>query len=72
VHLRVPAGTRSGQKLRLARRGLPNPREGVGDLYAVAQIALPAVLSEQERRLLQQMADASTFDPRSHFKEAVT
>jgi curved DNA-binding protein len=72
VHLSVPAGTRSGQKLRLARRGLPNPREGVGDLYAVAQIALPATLSEQERRLLQQMADASTFDPRSHFKEAAT
>lgn len=70
VHLKVPAGTRSGQKLRLAKRGLPNPREGAGDLYAVAQIVLPATLSEHERKLLQQMADASTFDPRSHFKEA--
>jgi curved DNA-binding protein len=69
VHLKVPAGTRSGQKLRLARRGLPNPREGVGDLYAVAQIVMPAVLSEHERKLMQQLADGSTFDPRRHFKE---
>jgi curved DNA-binding protein len=69
VHLKVPAGTRSGQKLRLARRGLPNPREGVGDLYAVTQIVMPAVLSEHERKLMQQLADGSTFDPRRHFKE---
>lgn len=72
VHLKVPPGTRGGQKLRLAKRGLPNPREGVGDLYAVVEIVLPAELSEHERKLLQQMADASTFDPRSHFQEART
>jgi curved DNA-binding protein len=69
VHMKVQPGTRSGQKLRLAKRGLPTPREGVGDLYAVVQIAMPAALSEQERKLLQQLADGSTFDPRSHFKE---
>ena len=67
VHLKVRAGTRSGQKLRLARRGLPHPREGAGDLYAVVQIVLPAELSEHERKLLQQMADGSTFDPRAQF-----
>ena len=72
VHLKVRPGTRSGQKLRLAKRGLPNPREGAGDLYAVVQIVLPAELSERERSLLQQMADASTFDPRKHFTEAAT
>lgn len=69
VHLKVPPGTRSGQKLRLARRGLPNPREGIGDLYAVAQIVLPAQLNEHEITLLRQMAEASSFDPRQHFKE---
>jgi curved DNA-binding protein len=72
VHLKVPPGTRSGQKLRLAKRGLPNPHEGNGDLYAVAQMVLPAELSEHERKLLRQMADESTFDPRSHFKEKAT
>ena len=72
VHLKVQSGTRSGQKLRLAKRGLPRPHEGAGDLYAVVQIVLPAELSEHERKLLQQMADGSSFDPRSHFKEMAT
>lgn len=72
VHLKVQPGTRSGQKLRLAKRGLPNPREGIGDLYAVVQIVLPAELSEHERSLLQQMAEGSTFNPRSHFTEVAT
>ena len=70
VHLKVPAGTRSGQQLRLSRRGLPHPHGGEGNLYAVVQIVLPATLSEKERTLLQQLAEGSTFDPRSHFREA--
>ena len=71
VRLAVPAGTRSGQQLRLSRRGLPKPREGAGDLYAVVQIVLPAELSEHERTLFKQLADGSRFDPRSHFREAL-
>ena len=69
VHLKILPGTRSGQKLRLAKRGLPKPHEKEGDLYAVVQLVLPVELSEHERTLLQQLADGSTFDPRSHFKE---
>ena len=72
VHLKILPGTRSGQKLRLAKRGLPKPREGEGDLYAVVQMVLPVELSEQEHALLQQLADGSTFDPRSQFKETAT
>lgn len=70
VHLKVRPGTRSGQKLRLAKRGLPHPRAGAGDLYAVVQIVLPADLTEHEHKLLKQMADGSTFNPRAHFTEA--
>ena len=54
--------------MRLAKRGLPKPQGGEGDLYAVVQIVLPATLSEQERLLLKQLGEASTFDPRAHFK----
>ena len=72
VHLTVKPGTRGGQQLRLAKRGLPYPREGAGDLYAVAQIVLPAELSEHERKLLQEWADGSSFDPRRHFKDVTT
>ena len=42
VRLRVPAGTQSGQKLRLRGKGLPDLRGGErGDLYAVVKIVLP-------------------------------
>ena len=51
MNLKVPAGTSSGQKLRLGGRGLPEPRGGAGDLFAVAQIVVPATLSEREREL---------------------
>ncbi|MBS0336901.1 MAG: DnaJ domain-containing protein [Proteobacteria bacterium] len=71
VHLKVPAGTAAGSKLRLSGRGLPTPHGKPGDLYAIAQIAVPPKLSEAERELFQKLAAGSTFDPRSHFNSEV-
>jgi curved DNA-binding protein len=71
VRLKVPPGTHAGQKLRLARRGLPKPREGEGDLYAIVQIVVPTVLSERERALFKDLADGSTFNPRGHFEQEI-
>jgi curved DNA-binding protein len=64
----VPAGAHAGQKLRLAKRGLPKPHSGAGDLFAIVQIAVPTVVSEREQALYKQLADGSTFNPRGHFK----
>lgn len=69
VRLKVPAGTRAGQQLRLSKRGLPK-REGEGDLYAVVQITVPPTPSARESELFQQLATESQFDPRSHFAGA--
>jgi curved DNA-binding protein len=66
VSLKVRPGTSSGQKLRLTGRGLPKPRGGAGDLFAVTQIAVPEP-DERERELYQGLADSSTFNPRRHF-----
>lgn len=63
--VRVPHGTSSGRRLRLRGRGLPNPRGRPGDLYAEATIKVPARLSADERRLFEQLATTSTFDPRN-------
>jgi curved DNA-binding protein len=62
--VRVPPGTSSGRRLRLRGRGLPNPRGKPGDLYAEARIMVPSRLSDDERRLFEQLATVSTFDPR--------
>jgi len=49
VNLKVPPGTRAGQQLRLSGRGLPTPKGGAGDLYAIVEIAMPPELTERER-----------------------
>ena len=64
VNLKVPAGTRGGQQMRLAGRGLPMPKGGSGNLYAIVQIVMPPELSERERSLLRDLATGSTFNPR--------
>jgi curved DNA-binding protein len=68
VSLKVPAGTRAGQQLRLGGRGLARPGGGAGDLYAIAQIAVPSVVDEAQRRLYEQLAKGSTFNPRAHLE----
>jgi curved DNA-binding protein len=60
----VPPGTSTGRRLRLRGRGMPNPRGAPGDLYAEAKIMVPPLVTAAERRLFEQLAGVSTFDPR--------
>ena len=59
VRVDVPPGTSSGRRLRLRGRGLPNPRGNPGDLYAEVKIMVPPKLTEPERRLFQELGEAS-------------
>jgi curved DNA-binding protein len=68
VSLKIPAGTRAGQKMRLSGRGMARGDDTKGDLYAHVQIQVPSVVDESQRALYQQLADVSAFDPRAHFK----
>lgn len=55
--VKLPAGTQSGQQLRLTGKGMPKLKEGGhGDLYARIKITVPKVLSERERALLTELA----------------
>jgi curved DNA-binding protein len=67
VMLKVPPGTRAGQRLRLGKRGLPKPHGGEGDLFAIVQIVVPTVVSDAERTLYRELAERSTFNPRAHY-----
>ena len=67
VNLKIPPGTAAGRKLRLAKKGLPKPGGGEGDLYAIVQIVNPTVMSDRERELFKELAATSRFDPRGHF-----
>ena len=62
--VRVKAGTSSGQRLRLRGRGLPSLRGKAGDVLAEVRIMVPRSLTAEERRLFEELAATSTFDPR--------
>ena len=66
VKLRVPPHSQSGQRLRLAGRGLPKPHGGSGDFLVQLKIVTPSVLTERERALYEELAAASSFNPRAH------
>ena len=53
VNLNVPAGVKSGQKLRLKGKGMPVLRKNInGDLYVVINIKAPEKLSDNVKDLL--------------------
>jgi curved DNA-binding protein len=64
VHLKVPAGTASGQTLRLRGLGLPRGGGARGDLLVRTRIVVPKGLTEDERRLFEELRDKSQFRPR--------
>jgi curved DNA-binding protein len=67
VTMKVPAGSKAGQKLRLAGKGLPKPGGGAGDLYAVLGIEVPNPLTEPEKELFEALRRGSKFNPRVRF-----
>ena len=64
MKVKVPSGTSTGKRLRLRHFGLPHPRGNAGHLYAEVKIVVPAKLTDEERRLFEQLAAVSTFEPR--------
>jgi curved DNA-binding protein len=63
--VKVPAGTSSGRRLRLAGQGMPGPKGAQGDLHAVVKIVVPKKPNRDERKAYQHLAEVSDFDPRS-------
>lgn len=55
VKMKVPAGTRSGSRLRLRGKGMPHPG-GRGDQYVSVKIDIPDRLTAEEENLYRQLA----------------
>jgi curved DNA-binding protein len=69
VEPNIKPGKSSCRRLRLAQRELPSPSGGAGDLDEVARIEVPKKLGKREQELFEQLAAASDFNPRKHFRE---
>ena len=64
VRVKVPLGSRAGAKLRLKGKGLPTATGGRGDLFFTLQIVMPPSLSDEDRKLYEELARAPHPDPR--------
>ena len=64
VGMKLPAGARAGQRLRLRGRGLPGSTPG--DQYVVLRIVLPPD-SAASREFFERMKQELPFDPRSEW-----
>lgn len=62
--VKVPAGSTSGRRIRLRGKGFPKRGGGHGDLYAEIRIEVPEELSDEERELMEKLAQVSAFRPR--------
>lgn len=66
ARLRLPPGTRSGQRFLLREHGVPSPRrDGVrGDLVVTVNVVLPPVADERSKALLREFGRINAADVR--------
>jgi DnaJ-class molecular chaperone len=57
VTMKIPEGTQTGQLFRLAGQGISRLNGGRGDLMAKVKITVPKSPSEDQKRLLRELAD---------------
>lgn len=69
ILLTIPAGSQTGQRLRVKGKGLVSKKE-TGDLYAVIKVVMPPKPDEKSAALWQQLAETQTsFDPRKEWSK---
>ncbi|MDQ7850096.1 MAG: DnaJ C-terminal domain-containing protein [Armatimonadota bacterium] len=64
VSMKIPAETQNGQTFRLRGLGMPRPGGGRGDQLVRVKVVLPVRLSEQERRVFEEMRQRRRENPR--------
>lgn len=65
VTITVPAGTSSGQRLRIRGMGLPSS-SGKGDQYCEIRIVIPKNIGAKAKQLVEEFAKLEPQQPRSH------
>jgi len=71
VTIELPAGTQTGQRFRLRKRGVPRLEGGGrGDLWIDVSVVIPAVTDARARGLMQEVARIHPEDPRKELAQA--
>jgi curved DNA-binding protein len=69
VNVKLPAGVRSGQSLRLRGKGWPIAKGGRGDQLVKVAIVPPKEMSQQEREYYEKIRAIRSYNPRSHLQQ---
>jgi len=68
VQLKIPSGTQPGTVLRLKDKGFPDLRGGArGDQLIRISVTVPEKLSDQEKRLLEELANLGNHQSKKDF-----
>jgi curved DNA-binding protein len=65
VRMNIPAGVKSGQRYRLARKGYPDVNGDRADQIVELQYSLPKELSDREKELYEELRQINSVNPRS-------
>ena len=65
VKMKIPPGTKSGQKFRIKGKGVKNPKTGIiGDQYVIVEVVLPENISPEVREFLEKWQKEHPYNPR--------
>lgn len=71
VSLKIPAGIQSGTKLRMRGKGTKSPKGGLtrGDQIVVVKVETPINLTNEEKKLLEQLASVQKEEKKSPWEK---
>jgi molecular chaperone DnaJ len=72
IKLRIPPGTRAGQRFRVAGRGVPRRHDERGDLVVEVRLVLPPVVDERSKELLREFGRINDVDVRQELKSSMS
>ena len=64
VNIYIPAGTQSGDVLKIAKKGYKDGQGSRGDLVANIKTVVPKELTDEEKNLFEELKKVSKFNPR--------
>ena len=69
AEVKIPAGSQSGQRLRLRGQGLNKRGGGRGDLYVRLKVVVPTHPTDREKELYRELSGVTHFDPRAGWEK---
>ena len=70
ITIYIPAGSQTGEKIRIPGKGYKKGQGERGDLVAEIKIMVPKKLTKEEKFIFEKLNEISSFNPRNSYKGA--